>query len=82
MTREPFRVAAVQTLSGGEVAANLAAVEPLIVEAARRGAQLVLLPEWFGIFGKRATDKVAAREADGEGVQQAFLARVARERGV
>jgi predicted amidohydrolase len=81
MTGEPFRVAAVQTLSGGEVAANLAAVEPLIVEAARRGAQLVVLPEWFGIFG-RATDKVAEREADGEGVQQAFLARVARERGV
>ncbi len=79
MSREAFRVAAVQTLSGGNVAANLEAIEPLIVEASRRGAQLVLLPENFGIFGKRATDKVAAREADGEGVQQAFLARVARQ---
>ena len=79
MTGEPFRVAAVQTLSGGEVAVNLAAVEPLIVEAARRGAQLVLLPEYFGIFGRLSTDKVAAREADGEGAQQAFLERVARE---
>jgi predicted amidohydrolase len=82
MTPEPFRVAAVQMLSGAEVAANLAAVEPLVVEAARRGAQLVVLPEYFGIFGRRATDKVAARETDGEGVQQAFLARVARECGV
>ena len=29
-----------------------------------------------------ATDKVAAKEADGEGPQQAFLARVAREHGI
>jgi len=82
MTQAAFPVAAVQTLSGGDVAANLAAVEPLIAEAAARGAKLVLLPEYFGIFGKRATDKVAARETDGEGVQQAFLARVAQALGV
>ncbi len=82
MTPAAFPVAAVQTLSGGDVAANLAAVEPHIVEAAARGAKLVLLPEYFGIFGKRATDKVAARETDGEGVQQAFLARVAKALGV
>jgi nitrilase len=82
MTGEAFRVAAVQTLSGGDVAENLAAVEPYIVEAARRGAQLVLLPEYFGIFGQRSTDKVALREADGDGVQQAFLARVAQQCGI
>jgi predicted amidohydrolase len=82
MSGAPFPVAAVQTLSGGDVAANLAAIEPLIAEAAARGAKLVLLPEYFGIFGKRATDKVAARETDGEGVQQAFLARVAQALGV
>jgi predicted amidohydrolase len=82
MTGEPFRVAAVQTLSGGDVAANLNAVEPQIVAAARDGAQLVLLPEYFGIFGARATDKVAVRELDGDGAQQAFLARVARECGI
>ncbi|HEV2979758.1 MAG TPA: carbon-nitrogen hydrolase family protein [Casimicrobiaceae bacterium] len=82
MTGEAFRVAAVQTLSGGDVAENLAAVEPHIVEAARRGARLVLLPEYFGIFGKRSTDKVALREADGDGVQQSFLARVAQQCGI
>jgi predicted amidohydrolase len=82
VTGEPFRVAAVQTLSGGDVAANLNAVEPQIVAAARDGAQLVLLPEYFGIFGARATDKVAVRERDGDGAQQAFLARVARECGI
>src|SRR6266704_1197866 len=49
-----FRVAAIQTVSGNDVAANLAAIEPLVADAAGQGAQLVLLPEYFGIFGTRA----------------------------
>lgn len=73
------RVAAVQTVSGGDVDANLAAVEPLIVAAREQGAVLALLPEYFGIFGARATDKVDVREPDGKGSQQDFLSRVARE---
>ena len=82
MTRAAFRVAAVQTLSGGDVDANLRSIEPLIVEAAQQGARLVVLPEYFGIFGARATDKVAAREVEGAGAQQSFLARVARQYGL
>ena len=80
--RSPFRVAAVQMTAGGDVAANLAAAEPLIAEAAASGARLVVLPEYFGIFGARATDKVAVREADGIGAQQAFLAGEARRHGI
>jgi predicted amidohydrolase len=76
------RVAAVQTVSGGDVGANLAQAEPLIAEAAADGARLVLLPEYFGIFGALATDKLAVRETDGEGRQQAFLARLARAHGI
>jgi len=82
MSVERFRVAAVQTVSGGDVGANLAAIEPHVAEAADRGAQLVLLPEYFGIFGARSIDKVTARETDGAGPQQDFLARVARKHGV
>ena len=78
MTREGFRVAAVQTLSGGDVDANLSSIEPLIVEAARQGARLVVLPEYFGIFGAHATDKVAAREIDGAGVTVVPYARRAQ----
>lgn len=78
----PFRVAAVQMTSGSDVAANLAAAAPLIAEAAAAGARLVVLPEYFGIFGNRATDKVAVREPDGEGVQQRFLADEARQHGI
>jgi nitrilase len=38
--------------------------------------------EYFGIFGLRATDKVTAREADGDGPQQAFLSRLARQHAI
>lgn len=79
MSATKVAVAAVQMVSGGEVAENLAQAEPLIAQAAKAGAALVLLPEYFGIFGRRAEDKLAVQEEDGDGPQQAFLARVARE---
>jgi len=75
---EDLRVAAVQMVSGGDVSANLAEAEALIAEAAGKGARLVVLPEYFGIFGARATDKLEVREHDGDGAQQAFLARMAK----
>ena len=78
MSGSNFRVAAVQTVSGRDVAANLAAIEPLVADAARQGAKLVLLPEYFGVFGDTAHDKVAVRESDGSGPQQDFLSRLAR----
>jgi deaminated glutathione amidase len=80
--RNAFRVAAVQTVSGGDVAENLRAIEPLVAGAAKQGARLILLPEYFGIFGARATDKVAVREEEGSGAQQDFLALMARTHGV
>jgi len=78
----PFRVAAVQVTAGGDVAENLAAASPLIADAAEAGARLVVLPEYFGIFGLKPTDKVAAREPDGVGTQQAFLAAEAARHGI
>jgi deaminated glutathione amidase len=80
--RSAFRVAAIQMISGADVAANLDIATPLVAQAAAAGARLVVLPEYFGIFGPRATDKVAAREADGDGVQQAFLATEAKRHGI
>ena len=78
----PFRVAAVQMVSGSDVVANLDAAWPLIAAAAGQGARLVVLPEYFGIFGAAAVDKVVVREVDGDGPQQAFLSRAARAHGV
>jgi nitrilase len=77
-----FRVAAVQTVSGGDVAQNLAQAEPLIAEAAAAGARLVVLPEYFGILGARATDKLVAQERDGDGMQQTWLAAQAKAHGI
>ena len=71
-----LRVAAVQMVSKPAVAANLRDAEALIAEAAGRGAQLVALPEYFCLMG-RETDKVGAREADGHGPIQDFLAAAA-----
>ncbi len=75
---ESFRVAAVQTVSGGDVDANLAQIEPLVLAAVQQGARLVVLPEYFGVLGERASDKLAVREKDHAGTQQAWLARLAR----
>lgn len=78
MPESTFRVAAVQMTSGADVDANLRTAERLTAEAAARGARLVLLPENFGLMGLRARDKLAAQEPDGDGPQQAFLARTAQ----
>jgi predicted amidohydrolase len=71
-----IRVAAVQMVSKPEISANLRDAAALIDEAVAQGARLVALPEYFCLMG-RETDKVAAREADGRGPIQEFLAATA-----
>ena len=73
----PFKVAAVQMVSTPSVEANLADAEALIADAAGQGARLVVLPEWFCFMGRTERDKLALREADGDGPIQSFLARAA-----
>jgi nitrilase len=78
-TQSMFRVAAVQMASGPNVAANLQEAGRLVELAAATGARIVALPEYFAIMGMKDTDKVAAREKDGDGPIQAFLAEQARK---
>jgi nitrilase len=78
----PVRVAAIQMVSGVDPAANLEAAARLVAEAARQGAGLIVLPEYFCLMGRRDTDKVGLREAYGDGPIQDFLARTARAHGV
>lgn len=80
--RAPFRVAALQTVSGPDVTANLVTAGALAEEAAAAGAKLVALPEYFGIMGLRDTDKLAARERPGVGPIQDFLANTASRLGL
>lgn len=65
---------ALQMVSGPEVAANLAVAAELLAKAADRGAQLAVLPENFALMGCRESDKLAVREAEGDGLIQTFLA--------
>ena len=77
MTR--VRIAAIQMVSGPELAPNLAAAARLIAEAAGAGAKLAALPENFYLIGRHEGDKVALREPDGEGPIQDFLSSTARK---
>jgi nitrilase len=75
-------VAAVQMVSKTQVEANLRDAAELIARAARTGARLVVLPEYFCIMGRSDRDKIAARERDGEGPIQSFLADAAAKHGI
>jgi deaminated glutathione amidase len=79
---ETFRVAALQMVSVPDRERNLAEAGRLIAEAARDGAQLVLLPEYFCFMGFKDTDKLALRETPHEGPIQQFLSDAAREHRV
>ncbi len=75
-------VAAVQMISGPDVAPNLATAGRLIAEAAARGAQLVVLPEYFPLIGATDAERLGARETEGDGPIQQFLAQTARQHGI
>ncbi len=67
------RIAAVQMVSGPDIAQNLREADALVAEAAAGGACLVALPEYFPLISGNETDKVRAREKDGAGPLQDFL---------
>jgi deaminated glutathione amidase len=77
-----MKIAALQMVSTPDVARNLASAERLVAEAAAAGAQLVALPEYFCLLGRRDTDKLAAAEAAGQGPIQQALAALARQHGL
>jgi nitrilase len=73
----PWRVAAIQMVSGPELEPNLAAAGRLVAAAAAAGARLAALPENFYLIGRHEGDKVKLREPDGSGPVQDFLASTA-----
>lgn len=77
-----MKIAAVQMVSGPDVAANLGTARRLLEDAARRGAQLAALPEYFCLMGMHDSDKLALAETEGEGPIQAMLASAARDLGL
>ncbi|HEY8360612.1 MAG TPA: carbon-nitrogen hydrolase family protein [Ramlibacter sp.] len=77
-----MKIAAIQTVSGTSLQGNLERAGALLAQAAREGAELAVLPEYFCLMGQRDDDKLAVREAFGSGEVQAFLAGAARELGL
>jgi len=78
-------VAAVQMVSTPRVAENLDRMRHWVAQAAQRGAELVLLPEYFCLMGHSETDKVTHREAHGPSSKapiQAALSEAAAQHGI
>ena len=59
-----MKVAALQMVSTPDPQENLAAALALIAQAAREGAELVALPEYFCLMGHKDRDKLALAEPD------------------
>jgi deaminated glutathione amidase len=77
-----MKIAALQMVSTPDVARNLEAAARLIAQAAAAGAQLVALPEYFCLMGRRDDDKLGIAEAPGDGPIQRFLSAQARQHGL
>jgi len=77
-----MKIAAVQMVSGTSAERNSEAAQRLIGEAARAGAELVVLPEYFCFMGHGDRDKTAIAEAPGDGPLQQMLSNTAREHGI
>ncbi len=81
-TQSFVRVAAIQMASGPNVEANLQEAGRLIELAAKAGARLIALPEYFAIMGMKDTDKVKVREREGDGPIQRWMSSIAAAHGV
>ena len=77
-----MKIAALQMVSSTDVAKNCDDARTLIHHAAREGAQLVCLPEYFCQMGRSDRDKLAIAEAPGVGPIQDMLSQAAREERV
>jgi nitrilase len=77
-----MKVAALQMISGPDVAPNLVTAARLIGAAAAAGARLVALPEYFPLIGASDEARLAAREQPGGGPLQDFLAGMAQRHGI
>jgi nitrilase len=68
-----MKIAAVQMVSGPDIAENLREAGRLVAEAAAQGARLVALPEYFPLISGDESAKLRAREKFGAGPLQDFL---------
>jgi len=74
-----MKIAAIQMVSTPDVERNCATARELVGAAARDGARLAVLPEYFCFMGRSDRDKLAIAETPGDGPIQRTLAETARE---
>jgi nitrilase len=79
---QPIKIAAIQTVSGPEVVANLARAEALIADAVTVGARLVALPEYFALMTGDDSARTRVCEREGSGPIQDFLSETAARHGL
>ena len=77
-----MKIASVQMVSTPSLDENLITAGRLIAAAAKDGAQMVVLPEYFCLMGLKDTDKVNAREPFGNGPIQERLSDFAKRNRV
>jgi nitrilase len=77
-----LKAAVIQMVSGADVDANLAQAEELLQRAARDGARLAALPEFFPVIAEDDRAKLACREPFGNGRIQNFLSGAAKRHGI
>lgn len=74
-----MKVSVIQMVSTTDLQINLDSAHALLRAAAREGAELAVLPEYFCLLGHSDTDKLGIQESFGDGLIQRFLSDAARE---
>ena len=75
-----LNIAAIQMVSGCQVARNIETMQKWVKQAAQQGAQWVLLPEYWCLMGKNDHDKCAIAEQLGDGgILQTALSQAAND---
>ena len=73
------KVAAIQMVSAQGIEENINTARRLITEAAQKGAELVVLPEYWPSIGRTDKEKLQQAEKPGFGPIQDFMSSIAKE---
>lgn len=82
MTMTTLSVAAIQMVSGDDLAANLVQADMLVAKAVAQGAHYVALPEYFYLMPADERDRLTLAEPFGRGALQQRLAALAARHGI
>ena len=76
------KIAAIQTNASDDIEQNLVDVRAQIDRAKEQGAELIVLPECFGLMQSSRQQLLQCAEQDGQGKIQDFLSAIAKRRNV